>query len=906
MKSIKHFFKETTFGQWSLALFFVAVLSGIVLIIPYDASEPYRSVTRMLLVNPYASWVRNIHYYSSQLFVVMLIFHLYEHFRKKESIRLKNSVWFRLTLSLVTIFFVMFTGFLLRGDADTMQARQIAESLIRNIPFAGNLLAYSILGKQGSFQLIYINHVATFTIISLVFIFEHSRKIWPEKKALIFVLLMIFLISYYIMAPLHDNVHPTIKGPWYLVGLQELLHWFKYPQLLLLILLAVWSLIYLSGLKKYALYVTSRRILLYLTFVYGVFTIDGLFFRGENWNRIFPWEKEYNYQVFDAYHLNKVDFYADTLVSKISESPVINGRRESCLLCHDKVGGFTKSHNPKNIGCFSCHGGNPFSTNKKAAHANMILIPGNLSNAGKSCGTTNCHPEITNRVNKGLMATLSGMINVDRYVFNEQDSPDGHAGIMDLHHSAADEHLKTMCVRCHLGNTKLQSGPVTEESRGGGCLACHLNYDKNGLTAHSLHKQNPMDTMYLSHHAAISLNVSNDHCFGCHSRSGRISTNYEGWHETTLNPADVAGKKGYRLVKNSRVFKYVQDDVHHAAGMDCIDCHTSYELMGDGKSYRHQENQQDVACSDCHTQNPDTISPLQLDGESATIASMRFGNIAGKNFLRTKKHKVTLINTFVKHDSIFLIGKNNHKLHFIKAPSTVCQRDKAHKNVTCSACHTSWAPTCIGCHNTYDPSEPGYNMVLNQKQRGSWVEFVGRYDAFPPALGNRMVAGKKEVVPVIPGMVLTIDVKSYDKNFHDSLIFHRLFAPASPHTTMKEGRNCKSCHNNPQALGYGKGNLTFVITDGKGRWNFEPFYSSNKNDNLPEDAWIPFLGSRTGKVSTRSNLTPFTINDQKRILTVGACLTCHDENSKVMQQSLIDFSSVLNNRKSNCIMPEWK
>ena len=35
-------------------------------------------------------------------------------------------------------------------------------------------------------------------------------------------------------------------------------------------------------------------------------------------------------------------------------------------------------------------------------------------------------------------------------------------------------------------------------------------------------------------HPSVSLTVSDNHCFGCHSRSGRISTNYQGWHETTI------------------------------------------------------------------------------------------------------------------------------------------------------------------------------------------------------------------------------------------------------------------------------------------------------------------------------------------------------------------------------------
>ena len=154
-------------------------------------------------------------------------------------------------------------------------------------------------------------------------------------------------------------------------------------------------------------------------------------------------------------------------------------------------------------------------------------------------------------------------------------------------------------------------------------------------------------------------------------------------------------------------------------------------------------------------------------------------------------------------------------------------------------------------------------------------------------------------------MILTIDVSGYIKSKHDSLIFHRLFAPAAPHTTQAKGRSCKSCHNNPVALGYGKGELKYTIQGAKGIWSFESKYGNNPYDGLPEDSWIGFLQTRTGKVSTRTDIRPFTIDEQKRILTVGACLSCHEADSQIMTESLIDFKEVLNKKNNRCILPDW-
>ena len=130
---------------------------------------------------------------------------------------------------------------------------------------------------------------------------------------------------------------------------------------------------------------------------------------------------------------------------------------------------------------------------------------------------------------------------------------------------------------------------------------------------------------------------------------------------------------------------------------------------------------------------------------------------------------------------------------------------------------------------------------------------------------------------------------------------------------MKKGRSCKSCHNDPVAIGYGEGELIYEINNGKGHWKFTSKYRENENDGLPEDAWIPFDYSNTDYYddifshSTRDNFRPFTVIEQKKILTVGACLTCHKEDSKVIKKSLkIDFSEYLQMTSDKCILPEFE
>jgi hypothetical protein len=109
-------------------------------------------------------------------------------------------------------------------------------------------------------------------------------------------------------------------------------------------------------------------------------------------------------------------------------------------------------------------------------------------------------------------------------------------------------------------------------------------------------------------------------------------------------------------------------------------------------------------------------------------------------------------------------------------------------------------------------------------------------------------------------------------------------------------------------LGYGNGKLVYDIKNGKGKWNFTPEYENNPNDNLPEDAWIPFLTApKKGIInSTRLDFRPFTVKEQQQLLLVGACLQCHKDDSKVMKKSLVDgINPLLLRLSKNCILPAW-
>ncbi len=949
-------FLNYPFGNISIASLIIAILSGVLLAITFNVQNPLDSISYWLLADPASTLLRNIHYWAAQLFLVATILHIVDHLHRGTEKDVKNGIWFRLTLSLFFIFYVMISGFLLKGDSDSVQAGRIIRTLFEQIPLIGNILTYSLFGSGGNYQIIYVNHIATATIILIFVWIEHSRQLYPKVSVFVYTFVVIFIISLFFSANLHDGKNTIVKGPWYFLGLQEILHWVSEP---IYVVVFAFFLLVIFYLLKFAHQKTDKAIkyiLLCLGLLYIILIFIGAFFRGENWKYVLPWKSD------NGLRINYLPIFSFAEVDTLKIYSVL-GRNEGCLSCHNNVKGFESSHLPEAIGCYSCHLGNPYTLNKDYAHSDMIFIPGNLSDANNTCGTSDCHPDIVPRVDNSIMNTLSGMISVNRFVFDELKEPKGLFKAQDLNQSNADNHLRNLCASCHIGNVKTEYGPITERSRGGGCNACHLNYSTEALKQLINYEK---FVKYKTHninipniHPNLNLDISDEHCFGCHSRSGRISTNYEGWSEIfsfedeikslrQINNSEpnlssqktiVDINSNYRVLMDGRVFKKQPADVHHNKGMDCIDCHIAQEIMGDGNLYEHKEEQVKIQCTDCHSYQSKTISYNNLDYESRKIVDLQKSQRDNNKFLLIQEFNLPLINSYQNNKGYkYLITQIKKDSLQLKPPASICIEGKAHERLSCNSCHTQWVSYCAGCHTEYQPDGKGYDLLVNKEINGRWVETSSDFYVDYPTLGVKKEKSGKEIIDTfIPGMIITIDNM---KNEKDKKIFKRLFAPTVAHTINKDGRSCKSCHNNSLAIGYGKGKLSYKIFDTEtnpqtklnsnydlsanenknvanhkeprrsdksnifGKWSFKPQFAIRREDNLPKDAWIGFMQNTNENSTTRINTRPFNVDEQKRILLVGACLTCHAENSNVMQESLIDFETVLKKISKKCVLPE--
>lgn len=492
-------------------------------------------------------------------------------------------------------------------------------------------------------------------------------------------------------------------------------------------------------------------------------------------------------------------------------------RTERCVSCHVKPeedpGG---SHSRAALGCASCHLGNPLAFGKERAHGGLEREPGALSTAAMTCGREGCHPREAARVASSLMTRASGIVSVDRFAFGEIPSPDSNETVADALAAArptpAGLHLRKLCAGCHLGARRANRDDAIH-GNGSGCAACHVA---------RLTKGDPSRA-----HPPIDAHVPNDRCFGCHSRSGRISLTYEGLAE--VEPHQIAGgSRPCAAVKlaDGRPACRVAPDVHQTAGMSCIDCHLHTELMGDGMARTHEEEQVEVTCEACH-------GPVRVGGEvpwsdvkDAISLEIRERENRREDFLRKGKRegsapdaptrlgsRGTPILNLLRNSSSSSSSSSSsfvwtliRKLDGVVLPVKQTPRDanharKGHERLSCSSCHTAWAPRCDTCHTTFDAARTQWDFAAGKPTAGAWMERSEGFSWGPPLLGVR---SDGRIVPAAPGMILDIDATAVD----GGKTSRRLLAPMEPHATGKKARTCESCHRAPAAPDFEVGTRT--------------------------------------------------------------------------------------------------
>ncbi len=222
-------FRSGSIGQVALGALIISGISGIVVAYQYEAAIPFVSSVAIEAVLPFGAFWRALHFWSSQAFVILLGLHVWRRIGDLPRISQspgKRRHWAVVGTTIPFAIFALFSGYVLRHDATGMAAGSIAEHLMLDVPFIGNGLDCLLIstGSEGVNR-IYVVHFLMTVLCWMLGTWYHTKKVILRGGLFLLVLATSLLFSYIVHAPMDlpgQAVH-LIKGPWFFLGVQELL-----------------------------------------------------------------------------------------------------------------------------------------------------------------------------------------------------------------------------------------------------------------------------------------------------------------------------------------------------------------------------------------------------------------------------------------------------------------------------------------------------------------------------------------------------------------------------------------------------------------------------------------------------------------------------------------------------------
>lgn len=577
-------------------------------------------------------------------------------------------------------------------------------------------------------------------------------------------------------------------------------------------------------------------------------------------------------------------------------------QKQGCLSCHKGIEPVSSSHD---FACTECHGGNERTRNKKVAHKGMHggKNPSSPTVWEKGCGK--CHAHELARVKSSLMYTNIGIIKNLRKAWGQPDGQVYATARLEAHDAAGKvlyahsiggldtlsaEAYRKFCSACHVGYDRTWGYRAQHAS---GCAACHFQRNEDG-TYEGKDKAIRGKKGYASTHRMEAL-PGNEACFRCHNRSGRIALTYQGLYDgnNALVPTK-GGLPGPRLISEVRNVQSIYPDIHHEKGMECVDCHTSRDIMGEGYAYEAMNKQIEVACEDCHgaQKNPPQFRKISREDDPPLRESKRYKRPVryGEEMVLTKKGRM-FPNVFHNRGRFDLVTKRKGLRLGIKTIMASPEHGiVGHERLRCDACHTRAVPQCYGCHTAYDERLEAYDLIRGEElSDGAFSETEDMRLASPFPL---VVDQENRIAPATPGCQTLLTY--IDKNglvlFKDRVPMFEgkrqfKFVPFYSHNTRKKAIGCRECHGNPAFVGLGKGLVsaaTRTVTSvvrctvlGK-----------------PLDALMEIKDGKllSATAVAREGARPLDAKEIRRFFRANLCLACHDKPDPRVYGKTLDLS----------------
>ncbi len=599
-----------------------------------------------------------------------------------------------------------------------------------------------------------------------------------------------------------------------------------------------------------------------------------------------------------AARLPRLLFPIVCLAALLSQACSLSGGASlTCQSCHQGL----ERASPTHQGCTGCHGGQARAGDRESAHRGMYgpRNPSGPEDWDMTCGR--CHPYQLARVKSNLMFTNAGIIRNIRATWESADSPrysarggaafdgDGRPltfsaveGLDDL----SGELYRKFCSLCHLGAEAAESPAASHAS---GCAACHFPFADNAAYAGGDPSVRARKGYSETHEMARL--PDNRACLRCHNRSGRIALSYQGLYagNNALVPTR-GGLPGPQVIAGGRSLARIRPDVHHAGGMECIDCHTSRDVMGDGYAYANLYEQVEVRCEDCHgsPQSRPRTAAIARENDDALRESRSYAAPMrpGTPMVLTSKGR-KFSNVFVRGGDVYVMGKRTGRLmKSAVITGTPEHTIVGHERLDCDSCHSRTAVQCFGCHTTYDRTKTGPDFIRDEDTPGAFSE-TEDYRAlypFPLALDQR-----GRITPVTPGCQTFVTfIDGYGRTVRREHVApykgkpQLRFAPFHPHNTGDRAVGCPACHGDPAFLGFGQ----HVVESGSVRGTF----LCEKSDRKSLDGFLSLDGGTVTPTAavTRKGARPLSGDEVRAAWAVNLCLVCHDKAKDKIYRKRID------------------
>lgn len=378
--------------------------------------------------------------------------------------------------------------------------------------------------------------------------------------------------------------------------------------------------------------------------------------------------------------------------------PSLTAQPEYCLTCHSELGEISPSHPVKVFGCVSCHGGERLALEADLAHSTMRggANPSDLSVVQQSCGGSACHSgsaadqrDHIQRVMTSVQSTYAGAVASILFAYGLEDDLTARFGM----HATTDDQIMTStgvpalqefdatlfrsrivdafahnCTSCHVNAPPIQEGSY---ARFTGCSACHspMSAEEKRGEAKNTH--------------VLTTAIPFSQCDSCHNRG-----NYD------LRTMTFAPRRDRPADRLHEYYQPIAQFTKCEYTLDCVDCHTRTEVMGDGDIHSSMKDIQYIQCKTCHgtpTELPKTLT--LVDQNDIAFRLVRLNPILdlqlGDTVLVTDRGE-PLWNTRVLADGTYqLVGKATGKeFTFRPVKGSGCTQDPSKQGSQyCHECH---------------------------------------------------------------------------------------------------------------------------------------------------------------------------------------------------------------------------